>query len=581
MCEVFSAVSVVLLAALPAFAEEELTPAQIASRARKTMNFEFSECGTPHRFETRKIDWNFNPTYNNYREWPLQFARHRFLPNLAKYYRQSGDEKAAETFVKIVGDFIDDVPPPPPGASPHATVSWRTLDTGLRATSWVNSYDAFTNSPAWTAEFDAKFRRSLKDHVARLVPQQMSNNWRIMELRGLTDLVLAFPWLDPEGSVLAQCEREFEGILSSQLYPDGFQFELTPGYHGILDGDFCAVADRYRRFGRQPPKFLETGVELAFELYPHLTRPDRTMPRINDSGHREIRTKMAKAASLFPNRTDFLWFATDGEKGAPPPYLSYVFPYSGAVVFRESWAKDAIWGYVDMSPFGRGHQHEDKLNFLLCAYGKDMLIEGGNYAYDKSEMRKYVMSTRAHNTIMIDGKEQNARKTWKWEPEMLHRKADIRSSLTPEVDVAESTFALGYGRGKDYSDAVSHTRKVEFVKDRGTPFFRITDTLKATDGKEHVYEQIWHLETCELDLKDSSFTADFGDGVALEAAFRSENGVFADHMGEKTPVYQGWMPIHPQGPHEHRPVHTPILRGTFTGSATIVGVFRPVRRISR
>lgn len=370
-------------------------------------------------------------------------------------------------------------------------------------------------------------------------------------------------------------------MLKMQLYPDGFQFELSTGYHTILDGDYSKLALRYRQFGRTPPDFFEKDIELAFELYPHITRPDRMLPKINDSGNVPIAKKMRIASRLYPHRQDFLWFATDGKKGTPPPYLSYVFPYSGAVVFRDSWSRDAVWGYVDMSPFGRGHQHEDKLNFLLFAYGKEMLCEGGNYAYDTSEMRKYVISTRAHNTIMIDGKEQNARKTWKWKPEMLHQKADIRSSLTPEVDIAESTFALGYGRGKDYSNVVSHTRKVEFVKDHGAPFFRITDTLKATDAKEHVYEQIWHLETCQLDLKDSSFVADFGDGVMLEAVFRSENGVFADHMGEKTPVYQGWMPISPPGPHEHRPIHTPILKGTFTGSATIVGVFRPVRRGSR
>ena len=36
---------------------------------------------------------------------PSQFARHGFLPNLAAYCRQSGDEGAAETFVKIVVTF--------------------------------------------------------------------------------------------------------------------------------------------------------------------------------------------------------------------------------------------------------------------------------------------------------------------------------------------------------------------------------------------------------------------------------------------------------------------------------------------
>ena len=57
---------------------------------------------------------------------------------------------------------------------------------------------------------------------------------------------------------------------------------------------------------------------------------------------------------------------------------------------------------------------------------------------------------------------------------------------------------------------------------------------------------------------------------------RSENGKFVDMIGTKKPYYQGWMPVDPPGPHEHRPIHTPVLKGTFKGSATIITVFRPL-----
>ena len=44
--------------------------------------------------------------------------------------------------------------------------------------------------------------------------------------------------------------------------------------------------------------------------------------------------------------------------------------------------------------------------------------------------------------------------------------------------------------------------------------------------------------------------------------------------GTKSP-YQGWMPISPPGPHEHRPIPTPVLSGRFSGAKRIVGVFYP------
>ena len=76
-------------------------------------------------------------------------------------------------------------------------------------------------------------------------------------------------------------------------------------------------------------------------------------------------------------------------------------------------------------------------------------------------------------------------------------------------------------------------------------------------------------------MNDADFTADFGDGITLTATFESENGRLVDLIGQKTPEYQGWKPIRPYGDHEHRPIHTPTLRGTFRGKTKIVVTLRP------
>ena len=51
-----------------------------------------------------------------------------------------------------------------------------------------------------------------------------------------------------------------------------------------------------------------------------------------------------------------------------------------------------------------------------------------------------------------------------------------------------------------------------------------------------------------------------------------------DMKGQHEPYFQGWMPIWKGGPHEHRPIHTPVLKGTFTGSTTITTVFLPKKK---
>ena len=40
-----------------------------------------------------------------------------------------------------------------------------------------------------------------------------------------------------------------------------------------------------------------------------------------------------------------------------------------------------------------------------------LLVEGGVYTYDASVWRKYVLSSRAHNVVLVDGLEQARRKS--------------------------------------------------------------------------------------------------------------------------------------------------------------------------
>ena len=540
------------------------------------MDYTFTVCGIRHHFADRKLDWSLSPTYNNYCEWPYQFARHSFLRALATYYRETGDERAAKTFVDIVTDFIDRVPPPPEGTSPYKTFSWRTLDTGIRASCWTSVYPTFAKSPAVTEAFREKFLSSLAQHARRLIPDVTRNNWRMAELSGLLRIADAFPQLEGASAWREIAEKGLIEQMRRQVYPDGFQYELSTGYHSFLHHNYAPLARRYLDRGESIPAELRETLCRSYAIYEKLMRPDGRCPALNDAPWPNARGFLRTACELFPERKDFRWIVSCGKEGARPDFLSLALPYAGTVVMRDSWEPDAVWGCVDMSPFGASHQHEDKLSFVMYAYGKDMLTEAGNYDYDTSEMRKYVKSTRSHNTIRIDGKDQNTRKSWAWRPEMLHEKADLAFSTTPERDVAKAAFRLGYGAGKDCDDTVAHVRTVEFLKG-DSPRFVITDELTAKDDGEHAYEQLWHLETCTLKLNERDFVADFGDGVSLEATFSSENGVLKDMRATKEPELQGWMPIRPSGPHEHRPIHTPVLKGTFRRATTIRTVFEPRR----
>ena len=124
-------------------------------------------------------------------------------------------------------------------------------------------------------------------------------------------------------------------------------------------------------------------------------------------------------------------------------------PWSGFAALRTGWGQDDTWALMDAAPFGRAHQHEDKLSVLLYTNGKFLLTEGGNYAYDESEMRNYVLSTRSHNTVRVDGQDQNRRKTYAWKEEDIKKKSNLEWNFSKKWDYAKSAYDEGYGEDQD------------------------------------------------------------------------------------------------------------------------------------
>ena len=89
--------------------------------------------------------------------------------------------------------------------------------------------------------------------------------------------------------------------------------------------------------------------------------------------------------------------------------------------FDAGWAGRNLSGYrilengrmrvlFDAAPLGPdylpGHAHCDMLAVLLDFDGKNILTDTGVYEYAETDRRMYSRSTRAHNTVVIDGLEQ-------------------------------------------------------------------------------------------------------------------------------------------------------------------------------
>jgi hypothetical protein len=256
---------------------------------------------------------------------------------------------------------------------------------------------------------------------------------------------------------------------------------------------------------------------------------------VQDGGYYDVRAALREAAEFYPERLDFLWYGSDGAKGKPPAESSHAFPYAGYFVQRSGWDANARWLWFDGGPFGYGHQHEDKLQILLEAYGKSFLVDPGNYTYERSKWRSYFIDSPSHNVVLVDGQPQRRRGAkdrmeYVVKEPLPHVWAPGRDS-----DYVEATYDEAFG-GK-VGRGVQHTRAVLFIK---PDFWVMLDRLTSVDGQERTYEPLFHFD-CPVKSDGLRVLTQNAAEPNLTVLARTDAGLSVKVVeGQEEPV-QGWL----------------------------------------
>lgn len=146
-----------------------------------------------------------------------------------------------------------------------------------------------------------------------------------------------------------------------------------------------------------------------------------------------------------------------------------------------------------------GHAHSDIFSFLLRINGKDIITDTGTSTYENNSRRNKERSTLAHNTVMVNGKEQN--EVW----------AAFRVGRRGHVEILEDFEKRIKARHDGYAFIdVIHERHFEFGKDTIT----ICDSLKGKNANIrgafylHFYPGV-QIQEVENEVKGEFFTISF------------------------------------------------------------------------
>lgn len=319
--------------------------------------------------------WNFNLHYMEY-----------LLP-LAAAYQKEKDAAYYTCFRKLCQKWIQD-------NQEGTGDGWHPYTISLRLTNLWICMDGFG------AVFgkDHIFAQELKDSMyAQYVHLQKKQELHLLGNHYFENLktVLLGSLYFREPDIYNQYKRKLQKELQEQILSDGVHYERSLMYHKIILEDLMRVAKAVR----QPdPCFYGELTDILQKMADALWSLERDMGRtllFNDAGDNVAKPMdslldgLGAEFAIFPKQ--------EGQRA---------FPDAGYYCLGNDRIRLVLDAGEIAPPYMPGHGHCDGLSFELALNGKPLFVNSGTGQY-QGPLRSYFRSTRAHNTVVVDGEEQS------------------------------------------------------------------------------------------------------------------------------------------------------------------------------
>ena len=366
---------------------------------------------------------------------PWELSRLQFGPVVAKAYVLTGDSRYRKALRSVLTDWIERNPT---GKGVNWTVAMEAALRGISLCLTVELLWPFTaEEKPWLDQMTV----SLWQHLRFIEAHSefsflLRSNHYLSNIVGLTTLSA---YLEGRGlgRRLEKYARAVQREILLQTYADGGDCEASTGYHVLVAQMFlhslvvqqrsrCVIASEFESRLRLMYAWIASLVDDAGKL-PHLGDCDNGRVELLYDDIAQTMIPAAEGHSLAVGSLcglgsdllqiplggegeDAAWFgrAMSARAGKPEQEPISVFPNSGIAVLRSGEAS-VIFCAMANGLRGRGsHTHCDKLSIIFRLGPAEVFCDSGSQCYTRSaELRNLDRSTRAHNTLMVDGADQN------------------------------------------------------------------------------------------------------------------------------------------------------------------------------
>ena len=301
--------------------------------------------------------------------------------------------RSQDAKVHLISDWIAKNPP-------GIGDAWEPYTLSLRIVNWIKFFlknDAALQEESLQSLYKQALwlERNVEYHI--LANHYLKNSVALFFAGMYFEGVDADRWIKKGLKILHEELRE-------QFLADGGHFERSPMYHSICVSDYLDVLNLIQNSQTVIPAEetaqLKPTVTASLTFLNDICLPDSEIPLFNDS-----------AFGIAPTPSQIFDYARSVTGYEPPPKLTglaiHEKPQSGYYVCRDG--EDVIMidcGFIgpDYQP---GHAHCDTLSYELTINGRRVIVDSGVFDYEPSAERAYARSTKAHNTVVVDGAEQS------------------------------------------------------------------------------------------------------------------------------------------------------------------------------
>src|SRR5262245_888014 len=367
--------------------------------------------------------WNYHLHYFNYALW------------CARELLNHGDTRLWGACRRLIDGWIEQ-------ARIGRSDGWDPYPISLRVVNWIYAYTLVADR-CEDGEFLDRWRKSIYgqlNFLSRHLEYHLLANHLIKNAKALTIGGLFFnnqEWLE-KGEKLLWSEFEEQDL------EDGGHFERSPMYHAEVLADYLECFALLKAFDRAGQScWIETKLRAMARFLKAMSYPDGTLALFNDSANTE------ESNPLLIIETTARTVGMDNRNIMP------TFPQTGYYLWSSKDEREKI--IVDAgqpsADYNAAHAHCDLLSYELRLDGQPFIVDSGVHGYAGDRYRQYCRSTRAHNTVMFDGREQSEA----WATFRMGRRARL---LNVRVSSGEHTWSFKAGYHPFYDSHLVHERRI-------------------------------------------------------------------------------------------------------------------------